>query len=95
MGKQDMALRGGIEGGLQQRPLPAPGPKPQSWLRRKASPCWACSSRLATCAAQEACLCPPGGGEGQSPEGGVDWCLDKVREETELKGEDRLAWGQD
>lgn len=26
-----------------------------------------------------------GKGRGQSPEGGVDWCRDKVREEAELK----------
>lgn len=86
----------GWKGGLQQRPLPDPGPESQTLLRRKASPCWACSSSLATCAAGRDLPAPAWGKRrGQSPEGGVDWCLDKVREEAELKEEDLHAWGQD
>ena len=88
MGKQDMALMGRWKGGLQQRPLPDPGPESQSLLRRKAPPCWARSSSLATCAAHQDLPASAWGKErGQSPEGGVVWCLDKVREEAELKEE--------
>lgn len=60
-------------------------------LWRKAPPCWARSSSLATCAARQDLPAPAWGKRrGQSPEGGVDWCLDKVRgrEEAELKAED-------
>lgn len=63
---------------------------------REAPPCWARSSSLATCAARQDLPAPAWGkGRGQSPEGGVDWYLDKVREEAELKADDLQAWGQD
>lgn len=92
MGKQDMALRGGMEGRLAAEATSRPRPESQSLLRRKASPCWACSSSLATCAAQGDLPTPAWGKrKGQSPEGGVDWYLDKVREKAELKEEDLQA----
>ena len=88
MGKQDMVLMGGWKGGFQQRPLPDPGLESQSLMRRKASPCWARSSSLATWTAHRDLPAPAWGtARGQSPEGGVDWCLDKVGEEAALKEE--------
>lgn len=76
---------------MQQRPLPDPD--------QSHSPCW--EGRLLPVGPvhlvwppvllRETCLHPPGKRKGQSPEGGVDWYLDKVREEAELKEEDLHA----
>ena len=80
---------------MQQRPLPDPRPESQSLLRRKVSPAGPVHLVWPPVLLWRPACTRQGVGRGQSPEGGVDWCLDKVREEAELKAEDLLAWGQD
>lgn len=94
MGKQD-GLDGWMEGGLQQGPLQTQAEVTVLDEEEGFLPAWPVHLVLATCTAHRdlpACLGKP---RGRVQKGGVDWCLDKVREEAALKEEFLQVQGQD
>lgn len=93
MGKQDMVLRGGMERRLAAEATSRPRTRVKVLGEEEGFSLlglFISSGHL--CAARGDLPAPAWGKRrGQSPEGGVDWCLDKVREEAELKEEDMHA----